>query len=164
MYASESSPYDSGYDHGCDDAGRSESDKYINQPERGPSFHTNAFMDGYYAGLNACSSRGSNGGGGFEQPSQPPSSQRRGIDWNAASQIETFSLFHEGNLRLLKNDALEALCLQLLLCTRPFHTSANYKNTVTTINAPNAIIIAGPRDSTAYVLMQMRPSIVTVNK
>jgi hypothetical protein len=34
VYASESSPYDSGYDHGCDDAGRSESDKYINQPER----------------------------------------------------------------------------------------------------------------------------------
>jgi len=44
-------------------------------------------MDGYYAGLNACSSRGSNGGGGFEQPSQPPSSQRGGIDWNAACQI-----------------------------------------------------------------------------
>jgi hypothetical protein len=41
-------------------------------------------MDGYYAGLNACSSRGSNGGGGFEQPSQPPSSQRDGIDWLAA--------------------------------------------------------------------------------
>jgi hypothetical protein len=88
VYASKSSPYDSGYDHGCDDAGRSESDKYINQPEKGPSFHTNAFMDGYYAGLNACSSGGgSNGGGGFEQPSQPPSSQRGGIDWNAACQI-----------------------------------------------------------------------------
>jgi hypothetical protein len=54
VYASESSPYDSGYNHGCDDAGRSESDKYINQPEKGPSFHTGEFMDGYYAGLNAC--------------------------------------------------------------------------------------------------------------
>ena len=87
VYASGGSPYDSGRDHGCDDAGRSESDKYINQPEKGPSFHTQEFMNGYYAGLNECSSGGSNGGGGFEQPSQPPSSQRGGIDWNAACQI-----------------------------------------------------------------------------
>jgi hypothetical protein len=74
VYASESSPYDSGYDHGCDDAGKSESEKYINQPEKGPSFHTNEFMDGYYAGLNACSSGGSNGGEDFESES-PQSSQ-----------------------------------------------------------------------------------------
>ena len=67
VYASGGSPYDSGYDHGCDDAGRSEPDKYINQPEKGPSFHTNAFMDGYYAGLNACSGGGDNGSGGFEE-------------------------------------------------------------------------------------------------
>lgn len=33
--------YDSGYDHGCDDAGISNlGDRYINQPEKGPSFHT----------------------------------------------------------------------------------------------------------------------------
>jgi hypothetical protein len=74
VFASESSPYDSGYDHGCDDAGRSESDKYINQPERGPSFHTQEFMNGYYAGLNACSSGGSSSGGGFEQ-SRPTDGQ-----------------------------------------------------------------------------------------
>lgn len=54
MYASESSPYQSGYDNGCDDAGRSESNKYINQPEKGPSFHTEEFMSGYYDGLNSC--------------------------------------------------------------------------------------------------------------
>jgi hypothetical protein len=79
---------------GCDDAGRSESDKYINQPEKGPSFHTNEFMDGYYAGLNACSSRGNNGGGGFEESrpddgegfSQPPT-QTEGIDWFAACNL-----------------------------------------------------------------------------
>jgi|SRR5918995_2738620 hypothetical protein len=81
------SPYDSGYDHGCDDAGRSESDKYINQPERGPSFHTNEFMDGYYAGLNACSDGGNDRGGGFEDQPQPPSSQREGIDWFEACQV-----------------------------------------------------------------------------
>jgi hypothetical protein len=35
------SPYASGYDHGCDDADISDRDnRYINQPEKGPSFHT----------------------------------------------------------------------------------------------------------------------------
>lgn len=75
VYASGGSPYDSGYDHGCDDAGRSESNKYINQPEKGPSFHTNEFMDGYYAGLNACSDGGGNGGENFEENRPPQSSQ-----------------------------------------------------------------------------------------
>lgn len=51
-----SDPYDSGYDHGCDDADISDPDqKYISQPERGPSFHTGTFMQGYYDGYNACS-------------------------------------------------------------------------------------------------------------
>jgi len=68
VYASESSPYDSGYDHGCDDAGRSESDKYINQPEKGPSFHTEEFMSGYYDGLNSCGGGGTNG---FEENPPP---------------------------------------------------------------------------------------------
>jgi len=68
--------------------------------ERGSSFHTNEFMDGYYSGLNACSS-GGNGGGGergdFDQPREiqpreiqpreiqsnnpPSSSQQGGMDW-----------------------------------------------------------------------------------
>lgn len=55
-YASGNDPYDSGYYHGCDDVGISDSsERYINQPEKGPSFHTNAFMNGYYAGFDACS-------------------------------------------------------------------------------------------------------------
>ena len=57
------SPYQSGYNHGCSDARISDpSDRYINQPEKGPSFHTNEFMKGYNAGYNACF--GGNGGGG----------------------------------------------------------------------------------------------------
>jgi hypothetical protein len=33
------SPYDSGYDHGCDDAGISDpSDRYINEPGKGQAF------------------------------------------------------------------------------------------------------------------------------
>jgi hypothetical protein len=54
--ASGSSPHDSGYDHGCDDAKISDpSDRYLNQPEKGPSFHTDEFMNGYHEGYNACS-------------------------------------------------------------------------------------------------------------
>lgn len=61
-HASSNDPYDSGYTHGCDDARVADpSDRYINQPEKGPSFHTKAFMDGYYVGYNACS--GSDGDG-----------------------------------------------------------------------------------------------------
>ena len=72
--ATSNSPYDSGYDHGCDDADISDpDDRYINQPEKGPNFHTNEFMRGYHAGYNSCSGGGSesnndndngNGGGG----------------------------------------------------------------------------------------------------
>jgi hypothetical protein len=72
-YAGGKSPYESGYDHGCDDADISDpDDRYINQPERGPSFHTDAFMRGYNAGFNACSEgdstpspRSPGGGGGI---------------------------------------------------------------------------------------------------
>ena len=31
------------------------SDRYINQPEKGPSFHTNEFMRGYNDGYDDCS-------------------------------------------------------------------------------------------------------------
>ena len=51
-----SSPYDSGYDHGCDDADISDpGDRYISQPEKGPAFHTGTFMRGYNYGFDACS-------------------------------------------------------------------------------------------------------------
>jgi hypothetical protein len=61
------SPYSSGYDHGCDDAEISDpSDRYINEPGKGPSFHTDEFMSGYYAGFNACL------GTGYQPPPQQP--------------------------------------------------------------------------------------------
>jgi hypothetical protein len=63
VYAS-SDAYDSGYDHGCDDAGISDpDDRYYNQPEKGPSFHTDAFNKGYDDGFNACSSGSANNDG-----------------------------------------------------------------------------------------------------
>jgi hypothetical protein len=49
------SPYESGYEHGCDDSRTMDfSDRYINQPGKGPSFHTEEFMHGYDAGFNEC--------------------------------------------------------------------------------------------------------------
>lgn len=54
------------YDHGCDDARISNpGDRYINQPEKGPAFHTGEFMQGYDAGFSAC---GCGGGGSFTEP------------------------------------------------------------------------------------------------
>jgi hypothetical protein len=79
VYASESSRYAFGYDHGCDDAGISDpNDRYINQPERGPSFHTDEFMSGYYDGFNNCGG----GAGGAQEPYYPPR-QGGGINWES---------------------------------------------------------------------------------
>ena len=54
------SPYQSGYDHGCDDSDLSPQDRYINEKGKGPSFHTTEFMNGYDAGFVACSGNGNN--------------------------------------------------------------------------------------------------------
>jgi hypothetical protein len=48
--------YNSGYNHGCSDAKISDSSKrYINQPGKGPSYHTPDFMSGYNDGFETCS-------------------------------------------------------------------------------------------------------------
>jgi hypothetical protein len=68
--ASSKSPYESGYDHAQDDCGLDTDDRYINQPGKGPSQHTRAFMNGYNDGIADCdngnddSDSDSNGGGG----------------------------------------------------------------------------------------------------
>lgn len=50
-----SKAYDSGYDHGCDDAKISDpGDRYINHPGKGPDYHTSEFMDGYNDGFADC--------------------------------------------------------------------------------------------------------------
>jgi hypothetical protein len=72
-YAS-SDAYDSGYDHGCDDVGISDpDDRYINQPEKGPSFHTGTFMRGYNDGFDACSE--TNDGSSSSATSSPSESE-----------------------------------------------------------------------------------------
>jgi tetratricopeptide (TPR) repeat protein len=46
----------SGYSRGCSDSEISKSsDRYINQPGKGPSFHSKAFMQTYTEGFDACS-------------------------------------------------------------------------------------------------------------
>ncbi|HYF99311.1 MAG TPA: hypothetical protein VD815_04410 [Candidatus Saccharimonadales bacterium] len=50
-------PYRSGYNHGCSDAKISDSSKrYINQPGKGPGYHTSEFMRGYNDGFESCHS------------------------------------------------------------------------------------------------------------
>jgi len=47
--------YNSGYTHGCSDAKISDiSERYINQLEKGPNFHTFEFMRGYDDGFEVC--------------------------------------------------------------------------------------------------------------
>jgi hypothetical protein len=48
-------PYQSGYDHGCSDAKLPFSKRYINQPSKGPQYHSQEFISGYNAGFSACS-------------------------------------------------------------------------------------------------------------
>ena len=55
---SSSDAYDSGYNHGCNDARLDSSGRYINEPGKGPEFHTEKFMEGYNAGFSACSDAG----------------------------------------------------------------------------------------------------------
>jgi len=49
------SPYDSGFEHGCNDAQIEDSDDwYINQPGKGKTYHTQGFVNGYDAGFSDC--------------------------------------------------------------------------------------------------------------
>jgi hypothetical protein len=50
------SGYDSGYNYRCDDAKvADQSERYINQLEKGANFHSDTFMQGYKSGFNSCS-------------------------------------------------------------------------------------------------------------
>src|ERR687884_1349565 len=49
--------FQAGYDHGCSDIKLTFSARYINQPGKGPSFHTQEFMNGYNVGFSACSGK-----------------------------------------------------------------------------------------------------------
>jgi hypothetical protein len=61
IYAAAHTP---GYNHGCPDAQISDpSERYINQPVGGPSFHSSAFMQAYNEGFNACSDNSNSNSG-----------------------------------------------------------------------------------------------------
>lgn len=93
VFATKKSPYDSGYDHGCDDAKISDySERYINQYEKGPAFHTDRFMDGYNNGYGACS-----GGSVQQQPSQSQAqssnNENNNENNNALSQSQNTNIY-----------------------------------------------------------------------
>jgi hypothetical protein len=58
--ASSKSPYESGYDHGCDDSELKAEDRSINEPGKGASFHTDEFMVGYRSEYQECKEGSSN--------------------------------------------------------------------------------------------------------
>jgi hypothetical protein len=73
QYAYAISGHDSGYNHGCNDAKVADpSQRYINQPEKGPNFHSDAFMQGYKSGFNSCSVQLSDSLPPSGSPSQTP--------------------------------------------------------------------------------------------
>ena len=68
--ASSKSTYESGYDHGCDDSELKAEDRYINEPGKGASFHTDESMDGYSTGYQECKEDNSNDSGNDDQSEQ----------------------------------------------------------------------------------------------
>ncbi len=91
IQGSKASPYGSGYDHGYDDAGISDpSEQYINQPEKGPDYHTSEFMDGYYAGVEACSGGSSDETVYEDETEQQPESYDYSVPSNTNTQGTDF--------------------------------------------------------------------------
>jgi hypothetical protein len=74
QYAYAISGYDSGYNHGCDDAKVGDlSERYINQLGKGANFHSDTFMQGYKSGFNSCSVQQSDSLSPSDTSSQIPS-------------------------------------------------------------------------------------------
>jgi hypothetical protein len=106
VYASEQSPYDSGYNHGCDDARESPSDRYINEEGKGPSNHTPEFMNGYNAGFSNCSGGSGSSSSDGESRENLGSKLCRLIDTNrGAATLLAIALGYPG-----LDQAARALC------------------------------------------------------
>ena len=59
VIAKKGTPFQAGYDHGCNDAKVTFSVRYINQPGKGSNFHTQEFMSGYNRGFSTCGGKAS---------------------------------------------------------------------------------------------------------
>ena len=165
-YAS-SDAYDSGYDHGCDDAGISDpDDRYINQPERGPAFHTGTFMRGYNDGFDACSSnnRGDNGGSGEDERRDGGGSTNGGSGYELTVQVSDWP-FGSSSIRLnieTANGYTDSTSVSTSVSGSPSHTfniPQNQGNSVFVCADPEGILsfgncntyITNGRDSTATI-------------
>ena len=108
--ASSKSPSESGYDHGCDDADISDpDDRYINQPDKGPSHHTNEFMGGYNDGYDSCSE-------GFGEDEREGGSSSEGFGDGGSSYDERLSnIVQDFCTKLNRGDYAGAEALLFLL-------------------------------------------------
>lgn len=98
--ASSESLYRSGYNHGCDDADISDpDDRYINQPEKGPSFHTNEFMRGYNDGYDNCSGNSGSDVGGSTSRSDDNDNDEDNGSTNNENKFKVMVTFLEGEDR-----------------------------------------------------------------
>lgn len=120
VIASSKSPYDSGRDHGCDDAEISdEDDRYISQQGKGESFHTDEFMDGYHAGFDDCSGGDDSDGSGGDTSS---SDRGDGGSSQGKKTIEDYCIQYliiksdEECHRMVEGNDIKAPGLVYLLC------------------------------------------------
>lgn len=98
--ASSESPYRSGYNHGCDDADISDpDDRYINQSEKGSSFHTNEFMRGYNDGYDNCSGNSGSDVGGSTSRSDDNDNDEDNGSTNNENKFKVMVTFLEGEDR-----------------------------------------------------------------
>jgi hypothetical protein len=55
-YGRDESSFDLGHVYGCDDARITDlSNRFVHEPQKNPSFQTDQFLQGYYAGFSSCS-------------------------------------------------------------------------------------------------------------
>ena len=114
----------SGYNHGCSDAQISNpSDRYINQPEKGSSFHSDAFMQAYNEGFGACSG-GSNGNDDSDSSGDSNSNSNHNSDQSSNSGSGSHSSMVDKGCNLINKHPGAATLLGHALGLGPLGTLA----------------------------------------
>lgn len=110
-------PYDVGYSHGCSDAKLLFSERYINQPDKGPNFHTQEFMSGYHAGFSACGHGSSHvasnvdgGGSGSSSGSSKSGNYNDGYRAGVAAAARDIDLFNNNKISGIDGDHPHTPC------------------------------------------------------
>ena len=110
-------PYQAGYDHGCSDAKLTFSERHINQPGKGPSFHTEEFMSGYNAGFSACGRESSpvasnvdGGSSGGSSGSSKSENYNDGYRAGVAAAARDIDLFNNNKISGIDGDHAHTSC------------------------------------------------------